>query len=267
MMKTEDRTGLEFSVSAQGPEATPAPTWVHLVGTYDRDAGVIQLFLNGKRAAFAPFTTPVKADGPLAIGRAQFDGNPGNFWPGAVGDVAIYQTTLSPAQVAKIYASTKPASAPPPQPAPDPSTYADGLLNGRWDHVFGKAEADVMVRDFADYVDSADEVIVRLGIDRNTWWIGFLFDGKLILENGVPEGARGTLSIEGATLTLHEGGSLDTTWAWKLKGDVLTLKAIGTCIYDAGAAPFCTEERDKMDQMELLVAEHAWIKSGDDPSY
>ncbi len=261
MMKTEDRTGLDFSVSAQGPTASPSASWTHLVGVHDRDAGVIRLYLDGKLASEAAFTSPVKADGPLVIGRAQFDSSPGNFWPGAVGDVAIYQVNLGAEQIAAIFASTRPTTGPPPLPAPDPSSYADGLLNGTWDMVTDGALKEFILRDFGV---SADEVRARWGFDGHKWWLGFLFDGELFLEGGVPEGAGGTLSIEGDVLTTDEGWTT-IDWLWTLEGDVLTVTVIGSCLYE-GSGPACSTDPAEAD-IKPFPTVQVWTKSGDDPSW
>ncbi len=42
------------------------------------------------------------AAGPLTIGRSKFDGRPGDFWPGAVDDVRVFDRALSAKEVAAL---------------------------------------------------------------------------------------------------------------------------------------------------------------------
>ena len=90
-------------------------------------------------------------------------------------------------------------------PEPDPSTYANGILNGTWDYVYDDEDAQVILADFAEFVDDADEVIVRIGFDDHEFWIGFLFDGVMPMYGGFPEGAGGTITIEDDVLITDEG--------------------------------------------------------------
>ncbi len=266
MMKTEDRTGLEYSVSAQGAPATPSTSWTHLVGVYDDADGVLRLFVDGALAAEAEFNAPLPAPGPLAIGRAQFDGLPGNFWPGAIASVAAYQNALNADHIAQIYGATKPASPAPPMAAPDPSTYADGLLTGTWDFTLDGEGAEFILENFAGLVDGADEVAVRLGFDEHEYWQGFVFDGELFLLDGSPEGDVGTIFIDGEVLVLSSSAQMEGVFLWSLEGDSLTLTMVAECNL-ATQEPTCTEIREEMDPITLLVWEHSYSKTSDDPSY
>jgi len=80
----------------------------------------------------------------------------------------VYQSALTTDQVAEIYQTTKLSSPPPAQPAPDPSTYANGIVNGTWDYVVSDEEA----RQFflSKYGVTANEVKVRLGFNNYQWW-------------------------------------------------------------------------------------------------
>ena len=248
--KTEDRTGLEYSVRADGSQAVPSKSWTHLVGIYDKDAGMLQLYVNGEPQAEAAYTATLKANGPLTIGRGQFDSHPGNFWPGSVGEVAVYQAALTADQVAEIYQATKPSSPPPPMPAPDPSTYANGILNGTWDFVVSDEE-DAQV--FLDgYGVTADEVRVRLGFNNHQWYQTAVFDGEPFFVNGIPEGAGGTFRIEDDQLILTEAnGQGQATYAWVLDGDQLTLTVVS----------------QMMDPIGIMIFENTFTKSGEDGSY
>lgn len=268
-MKKEDRTGSEYSVPVYGKQAVPSTSWMHLVGVYDKEAGVIQLYVNGVPAADAKFTTPVKANGALVVGRGQSNSLPDSFWPGAIREVASYQTALTAEQVAEIYQATKPSSPPPAQPAPDPSTYANGILNGTWDYVM--SEEDKILLDAtglqAESGYKADELRLRMGFNSHMWWLGFVFDGKLWLHNGVPEGDGGTFRIEGDRLIqIGNHGQTQVTYKWALNGDQLTLIVVQECdVTPTGLN--CRDDRAKMDQMMIKVTEHIYTKSGDNGSY
>jgi hypothetical protein len=268
MMKTKDQSGLENSVWAEGPGTTPASEWTHLVGVSDQEAGVLRLYVDGKKEAETPFDAPLKAVGPMTIGRAQFDSNPGNFWPGSIDSAAAFQTALTDAQVTQLHDRTRPSQPPPPMPAPDPKTYANGILNGTWDFVLDDEGAQLLLEDYADFVDSADEVTVRLGFDDHEFWEGVLFDGELILgPGGVPEGAVGTFVIDGNNLitTESEGDGVST---WTLADNRLTLELVEFCpVADPGqqcerADPLAPEWK-----LPITLFNHTFTKSSDDPSY
>jgi hypothetical protein len=265
--KTEDRTGIEYIVSADGTQATPSKSWTHMVGIYDKEAGVIRLYVNGKQQAEAAYTAPLKANGPLIIGHSQFDSHPSNFWPGAIGEVVVYQAALTAEQVTEIYQTTKPSSPPPAQPAPDPSTYANGILNGTWDYVM--TEEDKVLLDAnglqAESGFEADELRLRMGFDNHKWWQGFVFDGALWLHNGVPEGSGGTFRIEGDRI-IQTDDPWRVTYKWVLDGDQVTLTVLEECEMTPTGLN-CRDDRSQMDPIMIKVTEHTYTKSGDNASY
>jgi hypothetical protein len=265
--KTADITGIEYAVQVQTAPVRAGNRWTHVAGVYDSDAGVIRLYVDGEPVGEAATGAPFSAKGPLTIGRGQYDGGPGNFWPGAIDSVAVYQSVLTDAQIAAIYESSRPSSSPPPLPAPDPATYANGLLNGTWDFVLDDEGAQLLLEDYADFVDSADEVTVRLGFDDHEWWEGVLFDGELILHDGVPEGAGGTFIIDGNNLitTESEGDGVST---WTLADNRLTLELVEFC--PAGDPQQPCERTDPLApewKLPITIFNHTFTKSGDDPSY
>jgi hypothetical protein len=254
--KTDDRTGLQYIVSADGIQATPSRSWTHLVGIYDQGAGMLYLYVNGEQQAEAAYTAPLRSNGPLIIGHSQFDSHPSNFWPGAIGEVAVYQAALTAEQVAKIYQTTKPSSPPPSQPAPDPLTYGNGIINGTWDYVVSDEDA----RQFflSDYGVTADEVRFRLGFNNNQWYEVAVFDGKPSFVDGVPEGDAGTFRIGGDRLIQTGGqGQAQVTYTWVLDGDQLTLTAVEECdVTPTGLN--CRDNRSQMDPGMIMVTEHTY---------
>lgn len=270
MMKTVDQTGLDYAAWAEGVVTSPSNRWVHLAGVYDHEARVIRLFVDGELVGESPFTTPIAATGPMTIGRAQFDSTPGNFWPGAIADVGIYQAVLSASQIVELHMTTTPATPPPPLPEPDPSTYADGVLDGTWDYVLGSAEAelaDALVSEFG--LAGTEEIRIRFGFDGHEWWQGFVVDGELMREpGGVPMGDGGTFVIDGDEM-LHTNRTGQAAYHWQLDGEQLTLTILATCNTEH-TPPLCIDTREEIieaDPFVLLVTEHTYTKSGDDPSY
>jgi hypothetical protein len=269
MMKIQDRTGLEYAAWAEGPMIKPANRWVHLAGVHDHEAGMIRLYVDGDLAGETPFTTPVAATGPMIIGRAQFDGTPGNFWPGAIADVAAYQTALTATQIGELHATTTPAGPPPPRPEPDPSTYADGLLNGTWDYVIPNDSElfEFIVSDFQ--LTSPEELRMRIGFDDHEWWLGVIADGELQREpGGVPKGDGGTFVIDGDEM-IHSNRGGTVTYQWQLDDDQLTLTLLATCNTEH-SPPLCIDTREEViaaDPFVPLITEHTYTRSGDDPSY
>lgn len=265
-MKKEDRSGPEYTVSANGGPAVPSNSWTHLVGIYDKDAGLLHLYVNGEPQAEAALTTPIKANGPLTIGHGLSNSLPDSYWSGSVGDVVLYQAALTAEQVAQIYQTTKPASPPPPVPAPDPSTYANGILNGTWDVVMAEEDRDFFEADLeAESGYEADELRYRMGFNNHKWWQGFVFDGELWLHNGIPEGSGGIFYIEGDRL-IQIDGEFQSTYAWVLNNDQLTLTVVEECI-TTPTGRNCTDDRSQMDPIMIKVTEHTYTKSGGDGNY
>jgi hypothetical protein len=258
--KTKDLTGVENAVLVEGAAASPGTSWTHLAGVYDAGAGTTAFYVNGELAGQESTGPLFAADGPLTIGRGQFDGGPGNYWPGAIGDVAVFQKALTGDEINILFDTTAPPSPPPPMPEPDPSTYANGILNGTWDYVYDDEDAQVILADFADFVEDADEVIVRIGFDKHEAWVGFLFDGVMPMNGGSPEGAGGTITIEDDVLIFDEGFAT-SYHRFVLENDLLTLTFLEACDWEA-PEPHCS---DVGDPLGLLVTEHTFTKSSDDP--
>lgn len=117
-MKDADTNAPGHTIRAVSAPAEPDPgAWVHLVGVYDDTAQQIRLYVNGERVAEESFTATWQAEGPLTVGRAQAQGAPADFWPGAVEDLRVHSIALSDARVQEEYADRRPASPPPAIPA------------------------------------------------------------------------------------------------------------------------------------------------------
>lgn len=145
---------------------------------------------------------------------------------------------------------------------------AGAMLRGTWDYVMDDAEREMALEGFAGLVDTADEVVTRIGFDDHTWWQGNVFDGELFLLHGVPEGDGGSFTIpqEGVIVMYGAHGQARVTLEWMIDGDQLSLTALEECDL-SGEAPRCTDDRAEMDPAGLLVFEQTFTRSSDDPTY
>ncbi|MGX7670944.1 LamG-like jellyroll fold domain-containing protein [Plantactinospora sp. DSM 117369] len=87
-----------LSGAADAPEAVAASdtlaqvgVWTHLAGVHDAAAGQIRLYVNGRLAGTAPFSTPWTAAGPLRIGPLQDS----PVWTGDLDEVSVIDTAVS----------------------------------------------------------------------------------------------------------------------------------------------------------------------------
>ncbi|WP_399887242.1 LamG-like jellyroll fold domain-containing protein [Streptomyces sp. BBFR51] len=84
---------------AVGRSAPAANVWTHLAGVCDGPARKLRLYVNGVQEAVVEDTDPVPANGAFVIGRASFDGQPHDFFPGAIRDVRAFDRALAPAGI------------------------------------------------------------------------------------------------------------------------------------------------------------------------
>ena len=114
---------------ANGTSTLTTGTWYFLVGTYD--GATVTVYLNGSQVASTAF-----AGGAIAAGTgphinvAQNPAFTGNYFPGAIYDVRIYNRALSSAEILALYQAV-----PPPTPtaitvSPASATIADNAPAG-----------------------------------------------------------------------------------------------------------------------------------------
>ncbi|MEU4144770.1 LamG-like jellyroll fold domain-containing protein [Streptomyces parvulus] len=90
-------------------EATPETgRWYHLVGVRDGADNRLSLYVDGEPAATAAAGPAYPSTGPLAVGRAQWDGNPTDFWNGAVDQVHAYDKALTAEEVRALFTEERP---------------------------------------------------------------------------------------------------------------------------------------------------------------
>jgi hypothetical protein len=65
-------------------------TWTSLAGVYDAASGQVRIYVNGALEGTQPATIDENVAGNLVLGRAKQDGDPANYWGGALDDVHVY---------------------------------------------------------------------------------------------------------------------------------------------------------------------------------
>ncbi|OLE27077.1 MAG: hypothetical protein AUG49_06355 [Catenulispora sp. 13_1_20CM_3_70_7] len=87
---------------AQSGSAAQVDVWTHLVGVYDAANGALSLYVNGKLAGAAVDQTPFASNGPLAIGRAYYNGQQTDWFHGLITTVQVFDKALNPSEVAAL---------------------------------------------------------------------------------------------------------------------------------------------------------------------
>ncbi|MEV0132535.1 LamG-like jellyroll fold domain-containing protein [Dactylosporangium sp. NPDC050688] len=80
--------------------AAPFGVWTHLVAVYDAGARQIRLYVNGKLAGSATLAGNWRANGPLLIGRARYQGTVNNFFDGSIAEVKVWDRVVSAQELA-----------------------------------------------------------------------------------------------------------------------------------------------------------------------
>ena len=82
-----------------------ANTWYHFVGTYDRQAGIMKLYIDGVEKAsrsVSAYTPNSDWARGIAIGRDHNNTNTTSYCQGSINDVRIYDHALSPMEVKEL---------------------------------------------------------------------------------------------------------------------------------------------------------------------
>jgi hypothetical protein len=103
------------TVKAISDEPAVLGAWTHLTAEYDEPHNKLQLYVNGRlqTQGDVAFTADKawKATGPLSVGRAKFNGQFKNWFPGSIDGVQIWQRPLNPVEVMVLTAPRKDQSA------------------------------------------------------------------------------------------------------------------------------------------------------------
>jgi hypothetical protein len=93
---------------ALGPPAQVG-AWAHLVGAYDASTRRLKLYVNGAPVATTALPgQPFKANGPLVVGRGQYQGNPYSFFPGVIDEIRVYPGLLDDSQISTLFFEHRP---------------------------------------------------------------------------------------------------------------------------------------------------------------
>lgn len=88
--------------------ATPAPVtvgqWTHVAGSYDAGLDLLRLYLDGQLVGETAWSTPWNARRGLILGAGSSNGVAGNFFPGAIDEVQIFNRPLAGIEVGQLQA-------------------------------------------------------------------------------------------------------------------------------------------------------------------
>lgn len=76
--------------------------WYHLVGVRDAAAGTASLYVDGVLQSSVTAHGTDVSTGKVTIGRAQYQGNPTDFFHGAIDDVRLFNRALTPTEVGQL---------------------------------------------------------------------------------------------------------------------------------------------------------------------
>jgi len=99
---TADTNSGPPGIRALSASAPSLSTWTHLVGVFDASDNQLRLYVNGTLEGTATDSTPFAATGHLAIGRAQFDGQPTDWFDGSANQIKVYNVALTAAQLDQV---------------------------------------------------------------------------------------------------------------------------------------------------------------------
>ncbi|MBO3747960.1 LamG domain-containing protein [Streptosporangiaceae bacterium NEAU-GS5] len=86
-----------------GTETVYPGQWTHLLVSYNATLGQLRLYVNGRLSAAQTGVTVQPSNGRLSIGRARWNGQNTDRFPGGIDDVRLYGKALTDAQVRKVY--------------------------------------------------------------------------------------------------------------------------------------------------------------------
>ena len=184
-------------------------TWTQLTGVYDVTTGTATLYVNGQAQSTGTDTTPFATNGPLLIGRSQYDGGPGDFFAGSVAQVQTYPTALDGSEVAQLYTSSTVAVTP---PSPGPHTLYAYAADAAGDPSGYQAYSFTAAGDPVSTCASLAACYDNTGIspDSNTALANFdgagnSFSATDLSNAGWASGSK--LTVDGGTFTLPKYGT------------------------------------------------------------
>ncbi|WP_327356331.1 LamG-like jellyroll fold domain-containing protein [Streptomyces sp. NBC_01304] len=102
--KSDDVAGGLVRADQGGTGAVTAGVWTHLVGSYSSTSDQLQLFVDGKLAGSAAYSTPWEARRGLQIGGKNYGSGVSALFPGAVDELQLFDKPLAQDEVDKLFA-------------------------------------------------------------------------------------------------------------------------------------------------------------------
>ncbi|MFJ4409566.1 LamG-like jellyroll fold domain-containing protein [Streptomyces sp. NPDC088910] len=102
---TKDAPGATWQ-SAVSAEPVVAGTWTHLTGVYNRAAGTITVYVNGKPSTSVATAAAPVAPGALQFGRIRWQGTYTDPWKGSLDDVRLWNRALTASDASTVAANT-----------------------------------------------------------------------------------------------------------------------------------------------------------------
>ncbi|TWE19443.1 concanavalin A-like lectin/glucanase superfamily protein [Kitasatospora atroaurantiaca] len=141
-----------------------ANDWTHLTGVYDSAAAQIRLYVNGALASTAAHTATWQAAGEVQVGRGLRAGTPGDYFPGRMDEVRLWQRALPDIEASAVA-------------IPDAQMRSDRCVTGNWLHAGGPKVKAVAAQSLAAgrAVDTRQAVF--------TWGMGTLGNARMDDQN------------------------------------------------------------------------------------
>ncbi|WP_344287588.1 LamG domain-containing protein, partial [Streptomyces synnematoformans] len=146
-----DTTDAQLIYAGQPEGAAHQDTWAHIVGVHDAVTQTITLYVNGNRIATADWTNARFADRPLLIAASELSGTTGEYFPGTIDDIRVFDRPISTPEVQQLYKQRP-------------------LVKARWK--FEEATGTDPVTS-PDDSGQADSVTLEGGARLGTGWIDF----------------------------------------------------------------------------------------------
>ncbi|QXV57539.1 hypothetical protein CVV72_11380 [Amycolatopsis sp. TNS106] len=81
--------------------------WTHLAGVYDATSRELRLYVNGVLEASTPGDVGWNSTGPFRVGRAMWNGDPVDYWNGAIDEVRAYSGARTDDQISQEFLSAE----------------------------------------------------------------------------------------------------------------------------------------------------------------
>ncbi|MFD7261155.1 LamG domain-containing protein [Streptomyces sp. NPDC059874] len=98
--KTDATGSIEYYRATSRQAATPG-VWTHLTAIYDAAAQQMRLYVNGRMQETTAVPSVWKANGALQVGRARWQGNYVDYFPGSIDEVKAWSRELTANEIAQ----------------------------------------------------------------------------------------------------------------------------------------------------------------------